>query len=281
LLTTSISSAVYKTLVEASNLLANTSTGTSSRSTAGTAKEGTPAANGVPLSVIVCESRPLCEGVTLACQLSAAGLNTTVITDAQAYISLQDVGAVLLGCDAITQEGPVNKVGSALLALAAQSKGIPVVVVGDSLKVSPGPVMAACLPYVLGGGLTRSGGAAQHTVGEDTSGQPHTTLVQGAAEAQEEEMDWKELSGAWKAADAAEVTQALAAAEQQQQHAPGRARSGALNVRNVYFEAVPWSLVDRLVVETGALDEAGVAAQLGQQHTVYTAAFQLTLLAAG
>jgi translation initiation factor 2B subunit (eIF-2B alpha/beta/delta family) len=210
-------------------------------------------------------------------------LNTTVITDAQAYSSLQGVGAVVLGCDAITQEGPVNKVGSALLALAAHTKGIPVVVVGDTLKVSPGPVMATCLPYVLDSGMTcgdvqRTADRQQHG-GNATSRQPHTT-VQGAATAQEEEeMDWRELSGAWRAQDAATVSDA-AEAQPQQRHAscPDCARSGLLRVRNVYFEAVPWALVNRLVVESGVLDEAGVAAQLGQQHAAYANAFQLTLL---
>jgi len=40
----------------------------------------------------------------------------------------------------------VNKVGSKLLALAAEAAGVPVVAVTDSLKISPGPVSAVTLP---------------------------------------------------------------------------------------------------------------------------------------
>lgn len=40
-------------------------------------------AGGLRLSAIVCEARPLCEGVQLANSLAGAGVGTTLITDAQ------------------------------------------------------------------------------------------------------------------------------------------------------------------------------------------------------
>jgi translation initiation factor 2B subunit (eIF-2B alpha/beta/delta family) len=102
--------------------------------------------HGPGLSVIVCESRPLCEGVAMAQRLAAAGLHVTVITDAQAGVFVEEADLVLLGADAVTPAGVVNKVGSRLLALAAKAAGVPVVAVTDSLKVSPGPVTKFALP---------------------------------------------------------------------------------------------------------------------------------------
>jgi hypothetical protein len=101
---------------------------------------------GPGVSVIVCESRPLCEGVTMAQRLAAAGLHVTLITDAQAGVFVEQADVVLLGADAVTPGGVVNKVGSRLLALAAKASGVPVVSVTDSLKVSPGPVAQFALP---------------------------------------------------------------------------------------------------------------------------------------
>jgi hypothetical protein len=101
---------------------------------------------GPGLSVIVCESRPLCEGVTLARRLAAAGLDVTLVTDAQAGVFVREADAVLLGADAVTPQGVVNKAGSLLLALAARAAGVPVLAVATTLKVSPGPVADVALP---------------------------------------------------------------------------------------------------------------------------------------
>ncbi len=85
--------------------------------------------------VVVCESRPLYEGRTLAEALEESDLAVTVITDAQAAAHVDRVDRVLLGADAVLPDGSVvNKVGSTLLALAAQRAGKPVTVVADSLK---------------------------------------------------------------------------------------------------------------------------------------------------
>jgi ribose 1,5-bisphosphate isomerase len=85
--------------------------------------------------VVVCESRPLYEGRRLAEDLHKAGLAVTLITDAQALAHMDRVDRVLLGADAVLTDGSVvNKVGSALLALAARHTGKPVTVVAESLK---------------------------------------------------------------------------------------------------------------------------------------------------
>jgi ribose 1,5-bisphosphate isomerase len=91
-----------------------------------------------PTHIVVCESRPLYEGRTLAAELSAVGLRPTVITDAQADYCMSDVAAVLVGADALLADGSlVNKVGTTLIALAARRHGVPFYVACESLKVCP------------------------------------------------------------------------------------------------------------------------------------------------
>ena len=71
--------------------------------------------------VYVCEGRPLMEGRQLAQRLYAEGVAVTLLTDAQAFLTMPQVDAVLLGADAVLSNGSaVNKVGSAQLALAAR-----------------------------------------------------------------------------------------------------------------------------------------------------------------
>lgn len=95
--------------------------------------------------VVVCESRPLFEGVTMARALQGAA-TVEVITDAQAAVFVQGVDAVLLGADCVHGEGVDNKVGSHLLALAAASAGVPVYALADMGKVSGGAVASLVHP---------------------------------------------------------------------------------------------------------------------------------------
>jgi hypothetical protein len=68
------------------------------------------AADGLRLKAIVCESRPLNEGVSLAAEWAAAGVDCTVITDAQAAAFVDQADLCLVGADAITEQSVVNKV---------------------------------------------------------------------------------------------------------------------------------------------------------------------------
>ncbi|KAI3434851.1 hypothetical protein D9Q98_002905 [Chlorella vulgaris] len=104
------------------------------------------AAQGRKLHVTVCESRPLCEGVQLAGVLAGAGIQCTLITDAQAAVFIDRCQAVLVGADAVTPTAAVNKVGTCLLALAARHFGVPVYALADSGKLSPGPLEALAHP---------------------------------------------------------------------------------------------------------------------------------------
>jgi ribose 1,5-bisphosphate isomerase len=85
--------------------------------------------------VYVCEGRPLMEGRQLAERLRAEGLAVTLLTDAQAFVTMPQIDAVLLGADSILPDGSaVNKVGSAQLALAAHQCHTLVLVAADRLK---------------------------------------------------------------------------------------------------------------------------------------------------
>lgn len=87
--------------------------------------------------VIVCEGRPLFEGRRLAQDLAAAGVDVTLITDAQAGAFMAEAEAVLVGADTVLADGSVaNKAGTYLFALAAHDHRVPVYVACESLKVS-------------------------------------------------------------------------------------------------------------------------------------------------
>jgi translation initiation factor 2B subunit (eIF-2B alpha/beta/delta family) len=89
-----------------------------------------------PRQVVVPESRPLYEGRTLASELLAAGIPSTLITDAQVGYFMSSTGAVLVGADAVLADGAViNKAGTYLLALAAHRESVPFYVACESLKV--------------------------------------------------------------------------------------------------------------------------------------------------
>lgn len=102
-------------------------------------------ASGDPLRVVVCESRPGGEGVALAAALAGAGALVTLIPDSAVAACVDDVGCVMLGADSVRADGSVlNKVGSRIVALVAQSASKPVYALAESLKVT-----AASYPLVI------------------------------------------------------------------------------------------------------------------------------------
>jgi translation initiation factor eIF-2B subunit delta len=87
--------------------------------------------------VTVCESRPAFEGRRTAKLLRPVAASVTVITESQVGAAMAECDSVVLGCDAIHVDGSiVNKMGSYLLALAARDTGRPVIVLGDTYKMS-------------------------------------------------------------------------------------------------------------------------------------------------
>jgi translation initiation factor eIF-2B subunit delta len=87
--------------------------------------------------VTVCESRPALEGRRTAKLLRASSGSVTLITEAQIAIAMENCDGVVLGCDAIYPDGSiVNKAGSHLVALAADDRNLPVIVLGDTYKLT-------------------------------------------------------------------------------------------------------------------------------------------------
>jgi translation initiation factor eIF-2B subunit delta len=82
--------------------------------------------SGKNLLVYCTESRPQREGVDTARKLAEIGCRVKLIVDAAAYHIMDQVSVVLVGADAISRDGLTNKIGTALLALAAAEKGRPV-----------------------------------------------------------------------------------------------------------------------------------------------------------
>ncbi len=83
------------------------------------------------------EGRPLLEGRWQAAELARQGIDVTVSVDSAAYAVLQEVELVLVGVDSLTEMGVVSKVGTAGLAVCAQSLGIPCYLLAHTSKVWP------------------------------------------------------------------------------------------------------------------------------------------------
>jgi len=79
----------------------------------------------------------------LAERLAAAGCRVTLAVDAAGPSLVQDVGAVLLGCDTLATGGLVHKVGTLGLALAARRFGVPVYALTGPEKLLPALVRGA------------------------------------------------------------------------------------------------------------------------------------------
>jgi translation initiation factor 2B subunit (eIF-2B alpha/beta/delta family) len=87
--------------------------------------------------LLVAESRPRFEGRGQAAALAAEGIPAWLVADAALPMLLQQAACVLIGADAITEHGVINKVGSYVAALAAREHGVPVYAVGVRRKLLP------------------------------------------------------------------------------------------------------------------------------------------------
>ncbi len=92
---------------------------------------------GTPLEVLCAESRPLCEGVDTARALASRGIKVRLGVDALIIGRVKEVDLVVVGADAVTVRGVVNKVGTYPLAVMAQREGKPFYVLAGAEKVLP------------------------------------------------------------------------------------------------------------------------------------------------
>ncbi len=92
---------------------------------------------GTPLEVLCAESRPLCEGVDTARALASRGIKVRLGVDALIIGRVKEVDLVVVGADAVTVRGVVNKVGTYPLAVMAQREGKPFYVLAGQEKILP------------------------------------------------------------------------------------------------------------------------------------------------
>lgn len=133
------------------------------------AAAGAVAAGGAPLPVLVCESRPIFEGVRLARAAADAGASVALCTDAAgaALVARDGCAAVLVGADAVTSDAVVNKVGTSALVRAAVAAGCPAFAVAGELKLGGGvlaAVAAGRAPPPDAGGADPAGDELLHAL---------------------------------------------------------------------------------------------------------------------
>jgi translation initiation factor 2B subunit (eIF-2B alpha/beta/delta family) len=87
--------------------------------------------------VVCAESRPACEGRTLASELAGSGISTTLVIDALAISMAGEAHLVLVGADYLGAHGLVNKVGTLGIALAANVRNVPMYALCGSEKFLP------------------------------------------------------------------------------------------------------------------------------------------------
>jgi translation initiation factor 2B subunit (eIF-2B alpha/beta/delta family) len=86
------------------------------------------------IEVICPEARPLFEGLRTARELGEKGIKVRIVVDFAALSLVGESDVVMVGADAITPEGVVNKIGTYGLALAAREKAVPFYVLASTEK---------------------------------------------------------------------------------------------------------------------------------------------------
>lgn len=96
---------------------------------------------GKKIRVINTETRPLLQGARLtACELKAAGIPSTLITDSMAGSLMRQgkINAVVVGADRIAANGDTaNKIGTYTLAVLARENGIPFYIAAPISTIDP------------------------------------------------------------------------------------------------------------------------------------------------
>ena len=93
---------------------------------------------GGDFTVICTETRPVYQGRITAKELIEAGISTTMIVDSAVRNFMKSSDLVIVGSDAITSEGNViNKIGTSMVAQAAQEARVPFYVATELLKFDP------------------------------------------------------------------------------------------------------------------------------------------------
>lgn len=89
---------------------------------------------GRSFTVVVPESRPMCEGRVLAQDLGSTGISCTVIVDGAISSFIDQVDVVLVGADRVSERCVVNKIGTRGLAIIAREFRVPIYCVCETSK---------------------------------------------------------------------------------------------------------------------------------------------------
>ena len=92
---------------------------------------------GKQFTVICTESRPKNEGIYLAQQLASNGIHIKLIVDSAAFSFIPNADMILVGGDAITSTGLINKIGTRGLAISAQHYDTPIYTLCSTIKFLP------------------------------------------------------------------------------------------------------------------------------------------------
>jgi translation initiation factor eIF-2B subunit delta len=92
------------------------------------------------IEVICPESRPLYEGLRTAKELGTKGIRVRIVVDSAAPSLMGECDVVIVGADAVTPDGVVNKIGTYALALAARESKVPFYVLAGQEKFLPLPL---------------------------------------------------------------------------------------------------------------------------------------------
>ncbi|MCK5594033.1 MAG: ribose 1,5-bisphosphate isomerase [Candidatus Aenigmarchaeota archaeon] len=88
-----------------------------------------------PVKVFATETRPRFQGRLTAKDIASAGIETELILDDEVADVIDQVDMVIIGADAITKKGVVNKIGSRMVAEIAFDHKKPVYVAASTLKI--------------------------------------------------------------------------------------------------------------------------------------------------
>ncbi len=87
-------------------------------------------------SVINTETRPLYQGHLTSKQISKAGIKVSMSVDSALLEDIKKSDIIMIGADAVTKKGVINKIGSGLIAKIASDLKKPLYIVTDSWKFS-------------------------------------------------------------------------------------------------------------------------------------------------
>lgn len=88
--------------------------------------------------VIVVESSPNCSGHEMAANLTSAGIETLLVSDASVFAMMSRVNKVIIGCHAVTANGGIiARNGTRIVSACAKHYSTPVCVVTGMYKITP------------------------------------------------------------------------------------------------------------------------------------------------